>query len=97
MMTLRSSHVCRWNSSSVEASTARSMAVKLNGGFSSELPCEATIVAGKGCDNNWGVLGLELGKTWVLRCSTGLGGCRLKQAGQVGSSSRGLRSFGPLF
>lgn len=45
MMSLRSSHVCRWNSSSVEASTARSTAVRLNGSGSSEAPCEMTILA----------------------------------------------------
>ncbi len=44
MMVLRSSHVCRWNSSSVEASMARSTSVRLNGGGSSTPSCEATIL-----------------------------------------------------
>jgi len=61
MMTLRSSHVCRWNSSSVRARRARSLAVRLNGGGSSELSCEATILGGRQVtaigtfwDWNWG-------------------------------------------
>lgn len=44
MMTFRSSHDCRWNSSSVDASTARSMAVRLNGRGSSEPLCDPTIL-----------------------------------------------------
>jgi hypothetical protein len=47
MMVLRSSHVCRWNSSSVDARTARSMSVRLNGGASSTPPWDATMFSGQ--------------------------------------------------
>lgn len=47
MMVLRSSHVCRWNSSSVDARTARSMSVRLNGGGSSTPPWDATMFSGQ--------------------------------------------------
>lgn len=58
MMVLRSSHVCRWNSSSVEASIARSTSVRLNGGASSTPSCEATILkyAELGVGDFWDVL-----------------------------------------
>ena len=62
MMVWRSSHVCRWNSSSVEASIARSTSVRLNGGGSSTPSCEATILQVCGVESwrvgdFWGVLG----------------------------------------
>jgi hypothetical protein len=84
MMVLRSSHVCRWNSSSVDARTARSMSVRLNGGGSSTPPWDATMFSGQERTIGvfWEGLMHEAKSGSVFGCPGGLG-CWMRKEARV--------------